>query len=141
MPKGSIDVELKDKIERLYKHVGEAIEQTKFKVALESIFDAVRFANKYFDERQPWKERKTIQFHAKKRFIIVCILIANFANLPEPFLPFSSERIRNTLSIVNRNWEPQHTLPTRIDSVKPLFERIDVKQIERELEKLYGAVK
>ena len=73
MPKGSIDVELKDKIERLYKHVGEAIEQTKFKVALESIFDAVRFANKYFDERQPWKERKMIQFHAKKRFIIVCI--------------------------------------------------------------------
>ena len=72
MPKGSIDVELKDKIERLYKHVGEAIEQTKFKVALESIFDAVRFANKYFDERQPWKE-KMIQFHAKKRFIIVCI--------------------------------------------------------------------
>ncbi|MED1212071.1 class I tRNA ligase family protein, partial [Bacillus paranthracis] len=50
VPKGSIDVELKDKVEGLYKSVGEAIEQTKFKVALETIFDAVRFANKYFDE-------------------------------------------------------------------------------------------
>ena len=41
MPKGSIDVELKDKVEGLYKYVGEAIEQTKFKVALESIFEYV----------------------------------------------------------------------------------------------------
>ncbi len=31
VPKGSIEVELKDKVEGLYKHVGEAIEQTKFK--------------------------------------------------------------------------------------------------------------
>ena len=32
-------------------------------------------------------------------------------------------------------------LPNKIDSVQPLFERIDVKQIEHEIEKLYGAVK
>ena len=74
VPKGSIEVELKDKVEGLYKRVGEAIEQTKFKVALETIFDAVRFANKYFDEKQPWKQEKMIQFHVKKRFITVCIL-------------------------------------------------------------------
>ena len=74
VPKGSIDVELKDKVEGLYKHVGEAIEQTKFKVALESIFDAVRFANKYFDERQPWKEREDDPVSCEKRFITVCIL-------------------------------------------------------------------
>lgn len=41
---------------------------------------------------------------------------------------------------MKRNWEPQNTLPSRIDSVQPLFERIDVKQIEHEIEKLYGAV-
>ena len=74
VPKGSIEVELKDKVEGLYKRVGEAIEQTKFKVALETIFDAVRFANKYFDEKRPWKQKKMIQFHVKKRFITVCIL-------------------------------------------------------------------
>ena len=86
------------------------------------------------------KKGKMIQFHAKKRFIIVCIS-SLILQISGTILPFSSERIRNTLSIVNRNWEPQHTLPSRIDSVQPLFERIDVKQIERELEKLYGAVK
>ena len=117
------------------------IEQTKFKVALETIFDAVRFANKYFDERQPWKQREDDPASCEETIYNCVYLIANFANLLEPFLPFSSERVRNTLSIVNRNWEPQNTLPNRIDSVQPLFERIDVKQIEHEIEKLYGAVK
>ncbi len=141
VPKGTINVELKDKVEGLYKNVGEAIEQTKFKVALETIFDAVRFANKYFDERQPWKEREDDSVSCEETIYNCIYLIANFANLLEPFLPFSSERVRNTLSIVKRNWEPQNTLPNRIDSVQPLFERIDVKQIEHEIEKLYGAVK
>lgn len=141
MPKGSISAELKDKVEGLYKSVGEAIEQTTFKMALETIFEAVRFANKYFDERQPWKQREDDPVSCEETIYNCVYLIANFANLLEPFLPFSSERVRNTLSIVNRNWEPQHTLPNKIDSVQPLFERIDVKQIECELEKLYGAVK
>ncbi|WP_305926831.1 methionine--tRNA ligase [Bacillus mycoides] len=141
VPKGSIDVELKDKVEGLYKSVGEAIEQTKFKVALETIFDAVRFANKYFDEKQPWKQREDDPVSCEETIYNCVYLIANFAQLLEPFLPFSSERVRNTLSSVKVNWEPQNTLPNRIDNVQPLFERIDVKQIEHEVEKLYGAVK
>ncbi|WP_416808920.1 methionine--tRNA ligase [Bacillus thuringiensis] len=141
VPQGTINVELKDKVEGLYKNVGEAIEQTTFKVALETIFDAVRFANKYFDERQPWKEREDNPVSCEETIYNCIYLIANFANLLEPFLPFSSERVRSTLSIVNRNWEPQNTLPNRIDSVQPLFERIDVKQIEHEIEKLYVAAK
>ncbi|MBK5470208.1 MULTISPECIES: methionine--tRNA ligase [Bacillus] len=141
VPKGSIDLELKDKVEGLYKSVGEAIEQTKFKVALETIFDAVRFANKYFDEKQPWKQREDDPVSCEETIYNCVYLIANFAQLLEPFLPFSSERVRNTLSSVKVNWEPQNTLPNRIDNVQPLFERIDVKQIEHEVEKLYGAVK
>ncbi|MGH0806284.1 methionine--tRNA ligase [Bacillus toyonensis] len=141
VPKGTIHVELKEKIEGLYINVGESIEQTKFKVALETLFDAVRFANKYFDEKQPWKQREDDPVSCEETIYNCVYLIANFANLLEPFLPFSSERVRNTLSIVKRNWEPQNTLPNRIDSVQPLFERIDVKQIEHEIEKLYGAVK
>ncbi|HDR7621395.1 TPA: methionine--tRNA ligase [Bacillus mycoides] len=141
VPKGCIDVELKDKVEGLYKSVGEAIEQTKFKVALETIFDAVRFANKYFDEKQPWKQREDDPVSCEETIYNCVYLIANFAQLLEPFLPFSSKRVRNTLSSVKVNWEPQNTLPNRIDNVQPLFERIEVKQIEHEVEKLYGAVK
>ncbi|MBJ8054050.1 methionine--tRNA ligase [Bacillus cereus] len=141
VPKANINIELRDKVEGLYKSVGEAIEQTKFKVALETIFDAVRFANKYFDEKQPWKQREDDPVSCEETIYNCVYLIANFAQLLEPFLPFSSERVRNTLSSVKVNWEPQNTLPNRIDSVQPLFERIDVKQIEHEVEKLYGAVK
>lgn len=141
VPKGIINVELKEKIEGLYKNVGELIEQAKFKVALETIFDAVRFANKYFDEKQPWKQREDDPVSCEETICNCVYLIANFAQLLEPFLPFSSERVRTTLSIIQQTWGPQNALPSRIDSVQPLFERIDIKQIEREIEKLYGAVK
>ncbi|MBE7147103.1 methionine--tRNA ligase [Bacillus mycoides] len=141
VPNGIINEELKEKVEGLYINVGESIEQTKFKVALETIFDAVRFANKYFDEKQPWKQREDDPVSCEETIYNCVYLIANFAQLLEPFLPFSSERVRNTLSSVKVNWEPQNTLPNRIDNVQPLFERIDVKQIEHEVEKLYGAVK
>ena len=88
VPKRSIEVELKDKVEGLYKRVGEAIEQTKFKVALETIFDAVRFANKYFDEKQPWKQREDDPVSCEETIYNCVYLIANFANLLEPFYHF-----------------------------------------------------
>ena len=87
VPKGSIEVELKDKVEGLYKQVGEAIEQTKFKVALETVFDTVRFANKYFDESDLGnKEDDPVSC---EETIYNCVyLIANFAHLLEPFYHF-----------------------------------------------------
>ena len=63
----------------------------------------------------------------------------NFAQLLEPFLPFSSERVRNMLAITNTGWKCENILPERISHVQPLFERIDIKQIEKEVERLYGA--
>ncbi|KFN03681.1 hypothetical protein D0U04_11930 [Bacillus clarus] len=140
VPNGNIDIELKERVEGLYRRIGEVIEQKRFKLALETIFETVRFANKYFDEKEPWKQRKEEPILCGETIYNCVYLIANFAQLLEPFLPFASERVRNTLSIAKTNWKPQNTLPKRIDNVQPLFERIDVKQIEREVEKLYGAL-
>ncbi|MBY0599554.1 hypothetical protein [Bacillus bingmayongensis] len=49
--------------------------------------------------------------------------------------------MRNILSITSVSWKCEHVLPERISHVQPLFERIDVKQIEDEVGKLYVALK
>ncbi|EOP62852.1 methionyl-tRNA synthetase [Bacillus cereus VD136] len=139
VPKGHINPELKERIEELYRSVGNAIEQAHFKVALEMIFETVRFANKYFDEQAPWKQREEEPVACEETIYTCVYFIVNFAQLLEPFLPFSSERVRNMLAITNTGWKCENILPERISHVQPLFERIDIKQIEKEVERLYGA--
>ncbi|MED1597325.1 MULTISPECIES: methionine--tRNA ligase [Bacillus] len=139
VPKGHINLELKERIEELYRSVGNAIEQAHFKVAVETIFETVRFANKYFDEQAPWKQREEEPVACEETIYTCVYFIVNFAQLLEPFLPFSSERVRNMLAITNTGWKCENILPERISHVQPLFERIDIKQIEKEVERLYGA--
>ncbi|MEH7038989.1 methionine--tRNA ligase [Bacillus pseudomycoides] len=141
VPKGHINLELKERIEELYRSVGNAIEQDHFKVAVETIFETVRFANKYFDEQAPWKQREEEPVACEETIYTCVYFIVNFAQLLEPFLPFSSERVRNMLAITNTGWKCENILPERISHVQPLFERIDIKQIEKEVERLYGAWK
>lgn len=139
VPKGHINLELKERIEELYRIVGNAIEQAHFKVAVETIFETVRFANKYFDEQAPWKQREEEPVACEETIYTCVYFIVNFAQLLEPFLPFSSERVRNMLAITNTGWRCENILPERISHVQPLFERVDIKQIEKEVERLYGA--
>lgn len=78
VPKGTIKKGLEKKVEELYSSVGAAIEQAHFKVALETIFEAVRFVNKYFDEKQLWKQREEAPDLCEETIYNCVYLIANF---------------------------------------------------------------
>ncbi|UOY91041.1 methionine--tRNA ligase [Ectobacillus sp. JY-23] len=134
LPVGQVDAAIKMRIEALYPLVGGLIEETSFKQALEEIFSHIRGANKYFDEREPWKH---VGSEGCANTIVTCMyLIANFAQLLHPFLPFSSQTVQGMLGLDELGWgaiEP----PAHIHHVQPLFARIDVKQIEEELQRLH----
>lgn len=53
-----------------------------------------------------------------------------------PFLPFSAEKLKDMLGLETLEWHVIEVLPKRLASVSPLYERIDVKQIDEEIEKL-----
>lgn len=63
-------------------------------------------------------------------------IIANLAQLLNPFLPFSSEKIKVMLGLEELKWEEIEILSFPLREIKPLFERIDVGRIEEELERL-----
>ena len=63
-------------------------------------------------------------------------IIANCAQLLSPFLPFSSDKVKEMLHLAPFTWKPIEKTVYQTFQVRPLFERIDLNQIEVELEKL-----
>lgn len=121
----------------LYSSVGALIEQSRLREALDSIFSFVRSANKFFDEEQPWITVKNDPERCKETLNTCVQIITNLSLLLEPFLPFSSEKVRNILKIEKPVW--RHTeIPAgfELGPVEILFERIDKKAIQEETVRL-----
>lgn len=133
IPNGGINNQIKSDTKKLYENTGKLIEETHFKRSLELIFQYIRNANKYFDEKQPWVQVKERPDDCHDTLTTCVYLIANMAQLLHPFLPFSSEKVMKIIGISHPKWEPVESQTGTINTVKPLFERIDVEQIDKEI--------
>ncbi|MBU5593334.1 methionine--tRNA ligase [Clostridium sp. MSJ-4] len=133
IPKGKVDTNINDDINALYKRVGAFIESGNLKLALKEIFEFIRSINKYFDEKTPWITVNS-DVEKSRNTIYNCIYsIINIANLLNPFLPQSSEKIKQWLSVEENNWraiEPKEGI--KINKFEILFERLDKKLIDEE---------
>lgn len=138
IPDSSVSSNLQDKVKLLYHEVGLYIELASFKQGLEKVFELVRYANKYFDERQPWKQLSNDRESCKQTIADCVYLIGNLANLLSPFLPFSSKQVKKMLNLKEASWNSFFVQSRTLSNVEPLFERIDIKSIEEELERLHA---
>ncbi|SOC36541.1 methionine--tRNA ligase [Ureibacillus acetophenoni] len=137
IPQAEIDESIKRNTEKIFEEVGDLIEKGHFKQGLETVFEYIRSANRYFDEQKPWIQVKENIEECNKTLASCVFIIQNLAQLLHPFLPFASGEIKETLSIQVNEWKVQNQLPNEIKNVHPLFERIDTKRIDEELRKLY----
>lgn len=130
VPEGTANPGVLQLITELYSQVGSLIEQGRLKEALENIFSFIRFANKYFDEEQPWITLKENIQKCRETMNTCVQIIANLSNLLEPFLPFSSDKIRRMLNIGKPSWQAAH-IPAGVElgPVEILFDRIDKNAI------------
>jgi len=136
IPAGSLESNIRAKIEDIYEKVGQKIEDGQLKDALELIFDFIRFGNKYYDATEPWKTRLTHQDQCNNTLYNCVQMIANAAVLLQPFLPFSSQKIADWLKLQNI-WKPQYVAEGLVlPEITILFERFDKKIIEEEKSKL-----
>ncbi len=121
----------------LYIDIGLLIEQGKFKEAVDGIFAYIRTANKYFDTEQPWLTVKS-DIGKCSATLNACIqIIANTSLLLEPFLPFSSAKIRDLLKIGKSAWHYVE-IPAG-DVLQPLeilYRRIEKSRIHEEESRL-----
>lgn len=136
VPDGSMDPEIYLKIENLYRATGSFTEKGAFKDAVNGIFAFVRWANKYFDTETPWITRTSDQDVCQNTLYQCVQIIANLAVLLNPFLPFSSEKIRSWLSLDER-WQVHEVQGGYIlPEIQILFQRIDQSVVEVEKNRL-----
>lgn len=126
VPNGKIDPDVIFLIMETYKKVGSLIEKSELRSAIQEIQQLVRFSNRYYDEKQPWIQIKQ-DVEAFNNTTATCIaLIVNIANLYEPFIPSSSQKIYEFFGITNPNWEyVSIESGTTLKDVSILFTRID----------------
>lgn len=137
----TVDKEIKNRLEALYINVGNKIAEGQFKNALEDIFEFIRFSNKYFDEKQPWVKLKENKQECEEILYNCLQIIGNLSNLLNPFIPFSTEKIRAFLKLGEAKWcyEEKDTL-IEIGAFEVLFERIDKTKADEEIARM-GVVK
>ena len=133
-------------------NVESLLEQYKFREAQREAMNLARIGNRYITECEPWKVAKDMKSDdaavaeaATKRvetILHVCLqLTANLAIAFEPFLPFSSKRLREMLNMDSFEWEQLGTmdiLPVGKQLAEPalLFEKIEDSVIDAQLQKL-----
>ena len=124
-----LEEEVKEKIVNTYQVVGNLIETLEFREASRKLMELVEFANKYYDEKEPWKQRKEDTEGFNKTIFNCANIIANLANLYAPLMPDACEKIREYLKIEEAKWEPifiQNEIA--LENIEPLFERLKLEE-------------
>lgn len=136
VPSGMLNPNFCTEVRELYESVGREISKGEFKSSLDELFNFIRRANKYFDEAKPWITVKE-EIHSCQETLFNCVyIIANLAILLEPFLPFSSSKVIQWLRL-SREWQEQFVEEGFIiPEIEILFERLDKKIVEEEIERL-----
>ena len=128
-----IDESIESKLKKLYDSVGKDIDDGEVKSAINSIFEFISFANKYFDENEPWALAKTDTNACEKILYNCCNIIYNVNNLLKPYLIESTPKVEKYLNKSIGKWEY-----TRLDEVnlsneiEALFVRYDKSLIDEE---------
>ena len=128
-----------------FKDVKEKVEAYleifKFREAQKEAMNLARIGNKYIAETEPWKLWKTDPKRVETILYISLQLVANLSIAFEPFLPFSSKKLREMINMTEYNWSELGStdlLPAGKQLAKPelLFDKIDDEAIEAQLRKL-----
>lgn len=136
-----LDIQTIEQIKQYPEKIGRSIEQYRFREALNELMNLARLGNKYLTENEPWKTIKTDEERTATVLNISLQICANLAILSEPFLPFTAEKLRGMLNQDKAFWYEAGNSELleegkQINPAQLLFEQIDDKQIEAQLEKL-----
>lgn len=135
------DRQILGEIEAVKGTLSDNIEHFHLREALKDAMTLARIGNKYLADTEPWKLAKTDMQRVETIMNIAIQICANLAIAFEPFLPFSSKKLRNLLGMPEVNWDKLgriDILPAGAHVEKPvlLFEKIEDDVIEAQRAKL-----
>lgn len=137
------DSETLQQLSELTKKIEQSLERYRFREAQQELMNIARLGNKYLADEEPWKLIKTDAERVKTVMYVALQVATALAITSEPFLPFTSEKLKNILQLGTTAWEqvkqnPTTLLPTghKIGVATLLFEKIEDAAIAKQLERL-----
>ncbi len=137
-----------DEFKDVKAEVERLLDGFRFRDAQKEAMNLARIGNKYLADSEPWKVIKTDPERVKTVIYLSLQLVANLAVVFEPFLPFSSARLRDMLGMPEGSeaagrleWErlgATDLVPAghRLGEPALLFEKIEDEVVERQVQKL-----
>lgn len=133
--------------------IASSLERYRFREAQTELMNVARLGNKYLADEEPWKTIKTDEARTKTIMYVALQISAALAILSEPFLPFTSEKLKNMLNVgsndpdgnrdsIENGW---NDVSTKTELLKPghkinkadlLFSKIEDEQVQHQLDKL-----
>ena len=125
--------------------ISNSIERYRFREAQQELMNLARLGNKYLADEEPWKVVKEDEERTQTIMFLALQIASALATLSEPFLPFTSIKLKNILgfsSLSETGWNDVSTkdilLPSghQIGQAELLFTKIEYETIQKQLDKL-----
>ena len=139
-----IDKETLNTLKAYPSVISSSIERFRFREGSQELMNLARLGNKYLADEEPWKTIKTDEARTKTVMYVALQIASALAVLCEPFLPFTSNKLKRILKSHTNNWssisKEDILMPSGhlIQTGKPelLFSKIEDSEIQNQLDKL-----
>ncbi len=136
-----VDKDLYHEMQQIPEKIGKNLDEFRFRDALTEMMNLARLGNKYLADEEPWKVIKDNPERVKTQMFCALQVAGALAYLCEPFLPFTSQKMKSGLNLEDKNWyEVLNTPPIltghQINEMPLLFSKIEDDVIEDQIKKL-----
>lgn len=137
--------------------IASSIERYRFREASQELLNLARLGNKYLADEEPWKLIKTDEERTKTIMFVALQIASALATLSEPFLPFTSDKLKSILNVSSSDASQEHRIENswndistknilipaghQIGKAELLFSKIEDDTIQKQLEKLEASKK
>jgi methionyl-tRNA synthetase len=147
----AVDKDALEALKEFPNTLSSSLERYRFREGSQQLMNLARLGNKYLADQEPWKLVKTDEERVQTIMYVALQIATGLAVLSEPFLPFTSEKLKGILNFnsngVKATWDDVATaealLPAghTINSSELLFRKIEDSEIQQQLDKLEATKK
>ncbi len=142
VPQGDVNATELAEINKSAKEISGFLENYEFRNSLTALMNLARFGNQYLQTEEPWKTIKDNREKAAHSLFVGAQIAVALAQLCEPFMPFSSEKLLNMFNVQKSDWKDVETKSVlietghKINEASLLFSKIEDDVIEAQIQKL-----
>ncbi|WP_312419632.1 methionine--tRNA ligase [Epilithonimonas sp.] len=142
VPQGDVNASELAEINKSAKEISGFLENYEFRNSLTALMNLARFGNQYLQTEEPWKTIKDNPEKAAHSLFVGAQIAVALAQLCEPFMPFSSEKLLNMFNVQKSDWKDVETKSVlietghKINEASLLFSKIEDDVIEAQIQKL-----